>query len=86
MRKTKGQQPLEVGRYEEAAALLCAGFGLQGTEMRGERIGLLFPPEAAEALSRFRAGQLCVDAQAFSSNLQMMRKVIFAARREGGID
>ncbi len=73
-------------RYEEAAALLASGFGLQKTEVSKGRVQMFFHPEAAGVLEEYRLGSLVLNAQLFAIHLNLVRKIIFSARREGGLD
>ncbi len=78
--------PIIVSRFEECAALITTGYRITGTKVENERIIFEFAPEAAAALDQFRAGTLEVSALAYSSNLQLVRRSIFQARRERGMD
>jgi len=77
---------IEVDQYEEASALTALGFGIQGHRIRGARVALLFDQEGKRALDDFRAGRLELNALSYSVHLGMVRRYIFAARREGGLD
>ena len=84
--ETRQEKFIEVNLYEEASALTALGFGIQGHRMRGARVALLFDQEARKALDDFRAGRLVLNALSYSVHLGMVRRYIFAARREEGLD